>query len=225
MTAPSATSFGSSSSAGSGTYNFPVTIASGVTLLMVGLSIGCTAANPFSVFTSLVWNTSETIAQVSGSQTDDNNFEGVAWYSLVNPTPGSFNVGVTFNAAYQVGVTVAQFTDASLVIETPSITAEGGSASANPSLTVVDTASGNCVLAILANDSQDDITGQSGTDIGNAFVATDSHFAGQYTTASGANTVMSWTEGSTGASWVISGVAISGPAGGGGNVLMGQVCT
>lgn len=179
--------------------------------MRVGVCLGVTSLQPMTtILTSVTWN-GTALTKDADSEADDNNFEGVCWFDLDDPAAGTFNLVVNVNAASQVGVIFVTFTETGLTVGAASV-ATG--TSADPSVTCADSQNGDIVFAIMANDGSASLNGQSGTDIGSAYVGNDSRFAGQYTTASGANTVMSWTMGDPDASWALSAVAIRGVGGG-----------
>lgn len=200
--------FNSGVNGSSGDATTAFTVASGTTLMMVGVHIGLNALNPINNVTGVTWNTSESLSQIAASVSDDNNFEGVAWYSLVNPTVTTANVVLSVDSPFQWAVSIITFSGSSLTIETPNVST---GTSANPSITNGDSVADDTVLALMANDGSDSITAQSGTSIGSAYVDSDSRMASQYKVATGTNnTVMSWTMGATSASWALSTIAIHG---------------
>lgn len=182
-------------------HSFTVTSAN---LLLVGVSIGFSNANPQSNISSVTYG-GVGMTAVSGSDSDDNNFEGVRWYRLDNPAAGTANVVVNVTTSCQIGLGAVSFTQASLTLKTPSINTN---TTTNPSVTVVDSANTDIVVSALASDATSSLT-QAGSLIYEAeSVAGDSDFGAQYQTATGASTVCSWTLPEA-IGWATSGLAVA----------------
>ena len=195
-----------------------VTVAHTITsanLLLVGIGVGFNDAgtDPLTCVTGITYN-GVAMSAVSGSDSDDGNFEGVRWYSLATPDTGTHNVVATvIDADPQVGIGIISFIDASATLGTPSVATN---TTANPSVTVADTANGDIVVSGLATDASGGATTAGGTSIADIEnVNADSDFNFQYQTASGPNTSCTWTN-STADGWAASGLAVKAAGGGGG---------
>lgn len=198
------------------TVSFTVTSAN---LLLVGIGVGFSNADPLTAVIGITYN-GVTMTAVSGSDSDDNNFEGCRWYSLPNPDTGTHDVVATVNSAAQVGVGVVSFASASSTLGTPSIATN---TTANPAVTVADSAAGEIVVSCVATDAAGDPTTEGGTviaDIEN--IDGDSDFNFQYQAATGPNTNATWTNPESGSGWAASGLSVRAASGGGGLQLMGQ---
>lgn len=186
-------------------------------LLLVGVGVGFddVGTDPLTVLTGVTYN-GVAMTAVSGSDSDDNSFEGCRWYSLASPATGTHDVVITVNNNdAQIGVGIIGFTDANTTLKTPSVATN---TTANPSVTVVDTASGDIVVSALATDGSSGATTAGGTVFTNGDIEdinSDSDFNFQYQTASGANTNCTWTNSTTGSGWATSGLAVRAAGGGG----------
>lgn len=182
--------------------------------IMVGIGVGTGSADPAAVIQSGdVDRGAQTFTRVSSSRATDGVFEGVEWWELTSPTAGSANIVVT-NA---IGGNIQLFVCAISFIDSTGISAASinTGTSANPTVTVAASASGNIVVSVSANDNSTGGTTQSGTLIGEAEdVSSDSDFNAQYQTAIGANTVCVWVNIGTGDGWAASGLAVTGAASG-----------
>jgi len=151
---------------------------------------------------------------------DDGNFQRVEIWQLHNPPTGSaYTVSVTWNGAGS-GLDLAggsiSFIDAAATLGT--LYGDTNNL-ANPSVTVVDSASGDIVVSVMANDVGPDGNSTPGATViyDREDVDLDSDYGAQYQTASGANTVASWTAvAPTSGAWAIAGVAVKAAAAGGG---------
>jgi len=188
--------------------SFTVTSAN---LLLVGISIG--QGTPATILSGIaVSRNAQSFSAVASSNVDDGVFCGVKWYRLDNPSAGTSDITSTgLDAAAQGAVHAVSFIDANLTLNAAS-TATG--TSANPSVTVAASASGDIVVAVSANDNSTGATTPANTEIFDGEdVSTDTDHNSQYKTATGANTVMSWTQSGSGDGWAASGLAVS-PTGG-----------
>lgn len=195
--------------------SFTVTAAN---LMLVAISVG----DDFPIgadATTVTWNTSQTLTQIGSSSADDGNWASVTWYRLYNPTAATASVAVVVNGFTpdQLAVHVVTFTGADIAgtpLGTPS-TASG--TSANPSVTVVDSANGDIVAAVSCNDNESGATTPANTEIFEVEnLGSDTDHNSQYKTATGASTVMSWTQSGSGSGWAASGLAVKASGGGGG---------
>lgn len=141
------------------------------------------------------------------SETVGNNYERVEIWQLHSPPTGANNLVVTmFDVCDQLAFGVTGFIDAAVTLGTPSKT-QG--LTANPSVTVSDTASGNIVLSVHASDWGGNTLTEGGTLLWEKEnIGADSNFGAQWQTAAGANTVCSWTEAAGGGGWAVIGVAV-----------------
>jgi len=158
---------------------------------------------------SVTWHS---VAMSQVVEMDDSSFEHVSIWELHNPDLGTFSVVVTTVASPssvdQIGVGATGFLEAATALGTPNTNSGSG---ANPSVTVVDSASGDIVVSCLASDvGPQSVTTEAGTlvweveDIGN-----DSDFNVQRQNATGASTVCSWTSDAPPAGgWAACGVAV-----------------
>jgi hypothetical protein len=209
---------GSSNTSGNLTVSFTITAAN---LLLVGVGVGSTGggADPMGIISGVTYN-GVAMTLVSGSTSDDNTYEGTAWWRLDTPDTGTHNVVVARTTGGDLGCGIVSFTDASLTLRTPSI---ANNTTTNPSVTVADTASGDIVVSSCANDNDTAAITQSGSLIAEQEgVGGDSDFNFQYQTASGANTVCSWTDAGSGSGWAASGFAVRASGGGGGGGASGR---
>lgn len=182
-------------------------------LMLVALSVG----DDFPVgadASTVTWNTSQTLTKVASSSIDDGNWASVVWYQLVNPTAATASVVATIAGFTpdQFVVHVVTFTGYSS-LGTPSTAT---ATTANPSVTVVDSASGDIVVAVMATDGSGVATTEANTlifEVEN--LGSDTDHNSQNKTATGASTVMSWTNSTTGDGWAASGLAVKGAGGGG----------
>lgn len=196
------------------TVSYTVTAA---TVLLVGVGIGFNDAgtDPLTGVTGVTWNGSAMTA-VAGSDSDDNNFVGARWYQINSPATGTHDVVLTTTTnSIQRSVHIIAFTDASTTLGTPSV-ATG--TTANPSVTVVDTASGEIVVALSVNDNDSGNTVQANTLIYEIeSLDNDTEHSSQYlATAVGANTSMTWTQTGSGDGWATNGLAVAEADGGAG---------
>jgi len=154
------------------------------------------------------------LTYVASSESTDSNWCGVRWFRLNNPTPGTANVVAQTVGVTQSSMHVITFIDANLTLGAPSIST---GSSANPSLTVAASASGDIVVSACVNDNSGVSTTVGGTNImpdaTGEDVGGDTDHHSQYQTASGANTVCTWTNSQSGTLWAASGLAVKPAAG------------
>jgi len=191
--------------------SFTVTSAN---LMLVGVAWG--AASPVdSVVDPPTWNTTESFTKVASSGIDDGGiWASVVWYRLDNPSTGTHDITFDYGgySPVQSSLHVVTFTDANLTLGAASTATNTTS---DPSLTVAASASGNIVVSLCSNDNSANPTTQAGTLIYEAEnIGSDLDTSAQYQTATGANTVCSWTQNASGDGWVASGFAVSAAAGG-----------
>lgn len=139
----------------------------------------------------------------------DSNFETVSIWYRDSPTAGTNNVSVTWSTnCDQYGIAASGLVGA--LSGAPSSTNTGTGNTANPSVTVASTVSGDIVIGAYASDLGPD---GGTTAAGHSFmdaedVALDSDFSAQDVTASGASTAVSWTALAPSAgSWAIAAAA------------------
>lgn len=148
------------------------------------------------------------LSAVSGANASDGNFErGQIWH-LNSPATGTNVCSVAYSAgsAVQINGFSISFEGASASVGTPSTNT---GTSANPTVTCADSANGDVVIGILVTDGSASTTTPSGTQIGESEdISSDSDQNAQYVTATGANTVISWTNSTSGEGWVAIAVAI-----------------
>lgn len=210
------TSGGSATPApGVGTLTFSHTCPAGHTKLVVLVATG--GSGGVDVLTGITYNSVALTRKISVS---DGAFERAQIWELDSPTTGSAqNVVIS----YSTGASGVQFGYGSISFDgaaaaTGTASSNTGS-TANPSVTVADSANGDIVVSVVANDNaaaaQSPSTGTVIFDFED--IASDSDFTAQYQTATGTNTVCTFTQSdTTGGSWAIVGVAIK-QAGGGGS--------
>jgi hypothetical protein len=125
-----------------------------------------------------------------------------------NPDIATGNVVVSYGTGqFQIAASGISFIDAAAT----NGTGVGAAAStANPSVTVTDSANGDIVVGVLWSDTGSDATTtEGGTLIGeDEDIASDSDSNRQRYTATGANQVVSWTCSDTASPWAIAAVAI-----------------
>lgn len=148
-------------------------------------------------------------------QQDGSSWAHVAVFKRDSPDTGS-SFTATFNFAAdqsQIAASGISFIDAA----TTDGAGFGAAAStANPSVTVTDSANTDIVLGVLFSDTGPDATTNAdGTEIfEHEDINSDSDYSFQRYTATGANQVVSWTCSDTANPWAIAAVAIKGAAGG-----------
>jgi hypothetical protein len=204
---------GNSGESSNRTLAFTVTAAN---LLLVGVGVGISGGDIASGVTGVTFN-GVAMTAIPSSDATDSNWAACRWYRLFSPAAGTFNIVASTVAANQSSVHAISFTDADIAgtpLGTPSTTTN---TTANPTLTVVDSASSDIVVSLNVNDNATGATAAAGTTIHDAEdVGTDTDHCSQYQTASGGNTVASWTNSGSGDGWAASGVAVKGVGGGGG---------
>lgn len=198
------------------TSSFTITSAD---YLLCGIAVGANVQLGVDLApTSVIWNSTDTLTVVSGSEKDDgNDWSSVAWYAFASPSTGTGTVVLTWPTAIDQSsihcVGIQNYTSTG----TPSV---ANGTTANPSVTVVDSSSGEYVFAILSDDNSTGATTPGATELFDyEDVGSDTDHNSQYTTASGANTAMSWTQSSSGVGWAASGLAIAYSGGGGGTAV------
>lgn len=155
---------------------------------------------------------------------DDGGFERAEIWEINTPDTGSaFNIVFTAGGAGQeLAAGAISFSGAHATDGAPS---SNTGTSANPSVTVVDTASGDIVVSMYASDiGPTGTTTEAGTLIWeDEDVGADSDYNSQRQNAVGASTVCSWTAvGGFDGAWAVVGIAIKAAAevgGGGGTGL------
>lgn len=198
------------------TISWSHTCAASANKLVVNVSVGSSAIATINISTVTYNGVSLSLIR----ENDDGNFEMVSSWYLDNPASGANTVVVTTNfTVQQLMAGASSWIGALAGAPANSYTATGNTA--NPSVTVVDSASGDAVIGAYASDvGPTATTTNNGTTIYDAEdVSSDSDFAAQYYTASGANHVASWTCSASGAGndWAIHAFAIkSAPGAGGG---------
>ena len=173
-------------SSGSRTWSHTCSASSTILLVLVGT--GTTSGT--DVVTGVTYNS---VAMSRVDTQSDGSFERVFIYKLTSSLSSSAQ---TIAVNYSSGSTVQIFgcavsaDGASTTLGTVSKT----TTNADPAtLTVVDSANGNVVVGMMANDQGGNVQVYSGTFIGAATAGPgDSTFSGQSQTATGANTVLSW---------------------------------
>lgn len=139
---------------------------------------------------------------------DDGAFERSEIWKLNNPPTGSaFNIVVTFvGSPGEIAAGAISYIDAAATEGTVSTNT---GTTVNPSVTVVDSASGDHVISMSSNDNSTGATTEGGTLIWeDEDVAADSDFNAQRQVATGASTVCSWTNAGSGGGWAAVGVAV-----------------
>ena len=137
------------------------------------------------------------------------------WY-LDSPTADGapHNIVVTWAAtqSQKAGVGIS-FTDAATGV---AAVGENTASTANPSLTIVDSQSGDICVSVLFSDTGPDATTTEGGTLlfEDEDIESDSDFSAQRQTATGASTVCSWTCSDTANPWAVCGMAVRAAAGG-----------
>lgn len=184
---------------------------SSANLLLVAVSVGDGTAID-TLNTGVTWNTTGTMSAVTSSTASDGVWSQVKWWRLDSPAAATANVVATLNggggtpdqaAIHIIGVTNY---DSGTGLRAASTT---NNTTANPSLTVAASQSGDLVVAVVSNDNESGNTVQANSLIFEAEnVGSDTDHSSQYTTASGANTVMAWTQSGSGNGWAASGIPV-----------------
>lgn len=155
-------------------------------------------------------------------QSSHTSWASSAIYKRDSPDTGSaFTAVFNFSEVQsQIAASAISFIDAEA---TDGAGFEANGTTANPSVTVTDSANGDIVLGVLFSDTGPDATTNAdGTEIfEHENINSDSDYSFQRFTATGANQVVSWTCSDTANAWAIAAVAIKGVAGGG-QPLMGR---
>ena len=149
---------------------------------------------------------SDTLSFV-GSQDTTADFERVEIWEKTDPTVQTANVVVTCNGTCQIGASAIGLIGAG----TDGTIYGGEGTTADPSVTVVDSANGDLVLGVYMSDlGPDGTTTENGTLIGEVEnISGDSDFSSQRYDATGSNTVVSWTAAFTSPSkWAIAAFAV-----------------
>ena len=202
------------------TLSFTVTSAN---LLLVGVGVGV-GSGVLTDVTGVTYN-GVAMTAIASSDSTDSNWAACRWYRLFSPSVGTANIVVSCVGANQSSCNAVSFIDADIAgtpLGTPSV---ANNTTTNPSLTVVDSASGNIVVSLCVNDNEGGASAPtSGTVILDAEdVETDTDHTSQYQTASGGNTVCTFSNAGSGSGWAISGVAVKGVSAGGGGRLVGNL--
>jgi len=205
-----ATSHGAAEVGGDGVITWSHTCGASANKLVVQIGAGdATLTNRAAE--SVAYNG---VALANLGASDDGSFERAEIWRLNSPGTGSaLNIVVTATspgAPGQLACGAVSFNDADA--------AEGAAStntgtSADPTVTVADSANGDIVVSILATDlGAGGDTTENGTLIWeDEDVAGDSDFNAQRQVATGANTVCGWTSGANG--WATMGVAVKPTAG------------
>ena len=208
-------------SGGSAVNNATVTVTgftvTSANLMLVAISVG----DDFPIgadATSVTWNTTGTLTQVGSSSADDANWSSVTWYRLDSPAAATANVVVSLAGFTpdQIAVHVVTFTGYSS-LGTPNTNVGN---TADPSVVVADSASGDIVVAVMCTDGSGVATTEANTLIFEVEdLGSDTDHNSQYKTATGASTSMSWTNSISGGAnfWAASSFAVKGAGGGGVN--------
>jgi len=179
--------------------------------LIVTVALGCDDSGGNKNVTGVTFN-GDALSQVA--EVDDPAWTSVEIWELHNPDVTTADVVVTLaGSCAQVAAGATGFISAHATLGTPN-TAQ--TTSANPSVTVVDSASGDIVVSVLSTDAgPDGTTTPGGTQLWETEdLDADIDINAQRQTASGASTVASWTSPSS--NWSAAGVAVRDVGGGGG---------
>jgi hypothetical protein len=145
-------------------------------------------------------------------------------WALNSPTTGSAQtILVTASGTVQMYAGGISFVDSATSLGTHTAT---NNTTANPSVTVADTASGDIVVSICTTDNAVGTTTESGTavfEFEDAFSDIDINCQRQV--ASGPNTVCSWTNSGSGDGWAAIGVAVKAASGDASTSLAGSAAT
>lgn len=200
------------------------TSTSGVGVTSLTFSHTITSANKLVVTTG-IGSTTESVSTVTfngdaltsvGSVTDGNWVRSEIWQRHA-PDVVTGNVVVTYtNACTQAAAGATGFIDSATALGSASTNTTTGT---NPTVTVADTASGDIVVSLVTSDGSETATTEGGTLLWEVEdIQSDIDVNAQHQTASGANTVCSWTN-STSAPYAAIGVAVKATGGGGGQTV------
>jgi hypothetical protein len=196
---------------GSGTLSWSHTVAAGQTLLQVVIGAGAsTGSNPVNVITGVTWNGGTALTRKGVA--DDGNYCYGMVYELANPAAATSTVIVSYNNTTGNSAEIAgnsiSFDGASTT--TGTFTSNTTNNTTNPTLTVADSANGDVVVSLWMTDDSIPATAPNGTSLQDAEdINTDTDVCSQYQSATGANTVCSWTHTSGGGgAGVMVGVAV-----------------
>jgi hypothetical protein len=139
-------------------------------------------------------------------QTDSNPWCRVEIWERHTPDVATANVVVSYSGtANQATAGCTGYIDAATALGSPSTNTAN---STNPTVTVVDSASGDLVTSVMMTDGSGAATTEGGTLLWEAEnLGADIDVNAQYQTASGASTVCSWTN-SVSDGWAAAGVAV-----------------
>lgn len=186
------------------------TCGAGATKLVIAVGAGASALADRSVNT--VTYNGVTCAKLGTA--DDTVFEHSEIWRLNSPATGSslsIVVSMTGAGANQLAAGAISYIDAATAEGAPS---SNTATTINPTVTVADSASGDHVISMSSNDNSTVATTEAGTLVWeDEDVGADSDFNCQRQVASGANTVCSWTNSSSGGGWAAVGIAIKPLAG------------
>ena len=142
-------------------------------------------------------------------EADDGAWAHAEIWELNSPATGANNVVVTPDSSgtpIQIAAYAISFIDANTTSGTASTNT---GTSTNPSVTVADSASGDIVISVSANDNESGATTEGGTLIGeDEGIDGDLDANAQRQTASGTNTACNWTNSGSGSGWAAVGVSI-----------------
>jgi len=182
------------------------------------VGVGHGSNGPAASTAVVTWNVGQTLTLVTGSNVDA-GFSSVAWFELASPTPATGNVVATITDGEQTTLHVITFTG----YDSQGAPSTNTGTGTNPSVTVADSAADEIVIALLCTDSAAQPTTEANTlifEVEN--LAADTDHNSQYKTATGANTVMAWTNSDSGSDWAASGLAVAGAGGGGASPVLGR---
>jgi len=182
------------------TWSHTITSANKI-VVMVGIGDGAPGTLSSVTFNSLALT-------YVGGQTDTNPWCRVETWERHTPSVATANVVVTAGSTMdQLAAGATGFIDAATALGTPSTKAD---ATTNPNVTVVDTANGDIVVSVVSLDGSTPATTPGGTQLWEfENLAADIDVNAQRQTASGANTVCSWTNSETvGNHYAAMGVAV-----------------
>lgn len=182
--------------------------------LIVAVGFGKSSSVPI---TAATWNGGSSFHAnvIAGADIHDGSWNQATFLYLDNPTPGTGVVTVTAAADITGGIGVVTFIDAAAGAPPAG---ETSGTSSTPSVTVAGSASGDIVVSAVTSDlGSSGTTTADGTGVVNlSDPGGDIDFNLQYQTATGANTVCSWSQSGSDV-YVAAGVAIADAGGGGTN--------
>lgn len=210
-TVETVTDSGSLNIPGGSTHSISTHTVTSATRLMALVSLG-SGREPNRTVSGISWDTAGTPQAFSlVGKIDDGSFETAEIWQLNNPTAGNKNCTIT------IGDTIGQLAWGLIGVLNPGATgtpANGQNTTANPSITVADTANDDLVFSVLASDAGGGTAPSANAVQLWAYDNTDSSFVGQRQTATGADTVCAFTDDAVPAGWwVVEAVAIHQAAG------------